>query len=333
MTSIAFEAQCGRGARTSRTSERPRTLHQRLIDDQAKDQGEDEPPFEMPTLCGSPDDVILCGDPDVDDLGKDGRQHGSAVRAAVRAQANGNGMRTFERTFGDHTFEPKLPPGASVHTSPTRRVHQRRIVDHASDKDEPFPPLCGNPDDLDLDLDLDEPLSAMPTLCANLDDLDLGADGSVNDSAAVDLDFSPISGGDEKKPMLKTEQLIASGAMSENDIIIALREQFHQTEFKRDQLLDELAELDQVHQSESLEEQDDHYTSISKVHLDSELSKAVVPDSFKSRHTLNRERKNQLLDDYAKVEKKIAELQACIDAIAPPPSNIFDIGQYFTITG
>ena len=255
-----------------------RTLHQRLNDDHY----EDEYSSVMPTLCGNPDDM---------GLGADSSANDAAVRAAVRAQADGSGARTFERTFSELTFEPKLPPGASVHTSSTRRVHRRRIVDHASDKDDPF--------------------SAMPTLCGNPDELDLGA----NDSAKVEL---------EKKPLSKA------------DLLVALREEFDKTEFKRDQLLDELAELDCVHQRQSLEERGDHYQSISKVHLDSALSplsKAVVPDAFKSRHTLNRERKDQLLLDFGKADKMIAKLQASIDAIAPPPANIFDVGHYFSITG
>ena len=255
-----------------------RTLHQRLNDDHY----EDEYSSAMPTLCGNPDDI---------DLGEDGSANDAAVRAAIRAQADGSGARTFERTFGELTFEPKLPSGASVHTSSTRRVHLRRIVDHASDKDDPF--------------------SAMPTLCGNPDELDLGA----NDSAKVEL---------EKKPLSKAE------------LLVALREEFDKTEFKRDQLLEELAELDCVHQRQSLEERGDHYQSISKVHLDSALSplsKAVVPDAFKSRHTLNRERKDQLLLDFGKADKMIAKLQASIDAIAPPPTHIFDFGHYFSITG
>ena len=85
----------------------------------------------------------------------------------------------------------------------------------------------------------------------------------------------------------------------------------------RDHIVGELAKLDYNHQREALHDLNDHYPSLSEFHLSSKISKKLVPDEImgvplKSRHTRNREVKEEKLKELKKVEKEIKDIHRMI---------------------
>merc|ERR1719451_8343 len=90
----------------------------------------------------------------------------------------------------------------------------------------------------------------------------------------------------------------------------------HYKEHKKE-LLGKLPKLDYNHQREALHDLNDHYPSLSEFHLSSKISKKLVPDEImgvplKSRHTRNREVKEEKLKELKKVEKEIKDIHRMI---------------------